>query len=63
MYRRDFLTCRVAGAAIYGATNPLAIRQASAGIAPATQLAGSTQRLSIVKRTIEVNGRPRMCLA
>jgi len=47
----------VAGAAIYGATNPLAIRQASAGATPATQLAGSTQKLNIVKRIIEVNGK------
>ncbi|CCM76876.1 multicopper oxidase family protein [Rhizobium mesoamericanum] len=54
MYRREFLTRTLAGAAAYALVNPI-VTQASAGN---TAVTGSAQKLKIVKRTIEVNGKP-----
>ncbi|WP_431323563.1 multicopper oxidase family protein [Rhizobium sp. YTU87027] len=57
MYRREFLTRTMAGAAAYSAFNTTVPQIASAASSQAAQVVGSTQRLSIVKRTIEVNGK------
>lgn len=57
MYRREFLTRMMAGAAAYGALNTVAPQTASAASSQAAHIVGSTQRLSIVRRTIEVNGK------
>lgn len=57
MYRREFLTQMMAGAAAYGAFNTIMSQTASAASSQAAHVVGSTQRLSIVKRTIEVNGK------
>ncbi|WP_025662533.1 multicopper oxidase domain-containing protein [Rhizobium sp. IBUN] len=58
MYRREFLTRTMAAAAAYAFVNSVATR---AG-AETNPVAGSTQKLNIVKRTIEVNGKPASVL-
>ncbi|KWV58012.1 copper oxidase [Rhizobium altiplani] len=58
MYRREFLTRTMAAASAYAFVNSVAAR---AG-AETNPMAGSTQKLNIVKRTIEVNGKPASVL-
>jgi len=58
MYRREFLTRTMAAAAAYALVNPVT-SSASAGT---NAVAGSTGKLNIVRRTIEVNGKPASVL-
>ncbi|OWV92724.1 copper oxidase [Rhizobium sp. R72] len=57
MYRREFLT-RTMAAAAYAVVNPVT----TPASAETNTVAGSTGKLNIVKRTIEVNGKPASVL-
>jgi len=57
MYRREFITRLATGAAAYGALTTMSASLARSADAVSQHAAASPQKLDIVKRTIEVNGK------
>ncbi|MFJ6322102.1 MULTISPECIES: multicopper oxidase family protein [unclassified Rhizobium] len=57
MYRREFLIRMMTGAAAFGASATIDPKLTHAATNASAHAAGSPQKLNIVKRTIEVNGR------
>ncbi|MBZ9790974.1 multicopper oxidase family protein [Rhizobium sp. 3T7] len=57
MYRREFLNRVMTGAATFGALAAINPKLARAAAVTSAHFAGSPQKLNIVKRTIEVNGK------